>query len=226
MKKIHASWIVMISTVISVTIMSSCSGYISNSNQYEKGEISVRKVAEINSNLNQEKNKINEATDINDNIQEDDVPQKEISINNNKSEDENRNDILDTSSMKVDIEEADFDKHIYGSGYVPKESNSLEDYNYKNKEDEQNEQSVFKVSTGKIMDNLTSTDKIKLLYISIKLGRDNYKKVEEYLYAKDAENGVLEALKLLKEKLSEKEYEKVRSIAGKFIDMEAAEKLY
>jgi hypothetical protein len=226
MKKIHASWIVMISTVISVTIMSSCSGYISNSNQYEKGEISVRKVAEINSNLNQEKNKINEATDINDNIQEDDVPQKEISINNNKSEDENRNDILDTSSMKVDIEDADFDKHIYGSGYVPKESNSLEDYNYKNKEDEQNEQSVFKVSTGKIMDNLTSTDKIKLLYISIKLGRDNYKKVEEYLYAKDAENGVLEALKLLKEKLSEKEYEKVRSIAGKFIDMEAAEKLY
>ena len=49
--------------------------------------------------------------------------------------------------------------------------------------------------------------------------------MEEYLYAEDAEDGVLKALKLLKENLSEKEYEKVRKIAGKFIDMDAAERL-
>ncbi|MGK0468256.1 hypothetical protein [Clostridium sp.] len=222
MKKNQSSWIIMISTFISVTTMGSYSGYISNSNQYEKGEIYVQKVSEIISNLNQDKNNVNEAADINDNIQEDDVPQKEIS-SDNKSEYENTNDIADTSSMKVDIEDTAWDKYIYDGGYVPKESNSLEDYNYTN---EQNEQSVFKVSTGKIMENLTSTDKIKLLYISIKLGRDNYKKVEEYLYASDAENGVLKALKLMKDNLSEKEYEKVRIIAGKFIDMEEAEKLY
>ena len=222
MKKNNLSWIIMIFTVISVTTMSSYSSYISNSNQYEKGGIFVQKVSEIKI---QNKNNDKESAEIKDNLMEADVPQKKSS-SDYKSEDENSSVILDTSSPIVDIEESALDKNIYSGGDVPKETNNVESYNHGNKEEKQNEQSVFKVSTGRIMENLTSTDKIKLLYISIKLGKDNYKKVEEYLYAKDAENGVLNALKLLKENLSEKEYEKVRIIAGKFIDMEAAEKLY
>ena len=103
-----------------------------------------------------------------------------------------------------------------------KSSDDLENFNYNTKEQEQ---SVFKVSTGKIQENLTTSDKIKLLYVSLQLGIENYKKVEQYLYAEDAEGGVLKALKLLKEDLSIKEYEKVRKIAGKFIDMDAAERL-
>jgi len=89
----------------------------------------------------------------------------------------------------------------------------------------ENEQSVFKVSTRKIKDSLTTTDKIKLLYASMQLDKESYKKVKEYLYAVDAEDGVLKALDLLKENLSEKEYEKIREIAEKFIDMDAAEGL-
>lgn len=219
MKKNNLSWIIMISTVISVTTMGSYSGSISNSNQNEKEEIFVRKVSEIKT---QSKNNDEEYPDIKENLKEADVPQKKSS-SDYKSEDENSSVILDASSTIVDIEETVWDKYVYSGGYVPKQSNTLENYNYGNIE---NEQSVFKVSTGKIMENLTPTDKIKLLYISIKLGKDNYKKVEEHLYAKDAANGVLKALKLLKANLSEKEYEKVRIIAGKFIDMEAAEKLY
>jgi hypothetical protein len=222
MKKNNLSWVIMISTVISVTIMSSYSGYKSNSNQYEKGEIFVQKVSKIKI---QSKNNDKEFPDIKDNLKETDVPAKKNS-SDYKSEDENSSVILDASSTNVDIEETAWDKHIYNGGDAPKQSNTQENYNYGNIENEQNEQSVFKVSTGKIMEKLTPTDKIKLLYISIKLGKDNYKKVEEHLYAKDAENGVLKALKLLKENLSEEEYEKVRIIAGKFIDMEAAEKLY
>ncbi|MEK6265405.1 MAG: hypothetical protein N2B06_11660 [Clostridium sp.] len=201
MKKNNLSWIIIISTFISATTMSSYSGYISNSNQYERGGIIVQKVSEIKI---QSKNNDKESPDIKNNLKEAAVPAKKNS-SDHKSEDENSSVILDASSTNVDIEETAWDKNI---------------------ENEQNEQSVFKVSTGKIMESLTPTDKIKLLYISIKLGKDNYKKVEEHLYATDAENGVLKALKLLKENLSEKEYEKVRIIAGKFIDMEAAEELY
>jgi hypothetical protein len=222
MKKKDLSWIIMISTVVSVATMNSYSSYISNSNQYEKRGIFVQKVSEIKI---QSKNKDQESPDIKDNLKEGDVPAKKSS-SDYKSEYENSGVILDTSSKEVDIEDTAVDKNIYSGGDEPGGSNSVESYNHRNKEDEQNEQSVFKVSTGRIMENLTPTDKIKLLFISIKLGKDNYKKVEEHLYAKDAENGVLKALKLLKENLSEKEYEKVRSIAGKFIDMEAAEKLY
>ena len=76
------------------------------------------------------------------------------------------------------------------------------------------------------MGSLTISDKLKLLYISIQLGKDNYKRVEAYLYADNAEAGVLKALALLREELPNKEYKKVRKIAGKFIDMDAAENLY
>ena len=222
MKKNNLSWVIMIFTIISVTTMSSYSGYISYSNQYEKEEIFVQNVSET---IIQNENNDEESPDIKDNLKVADVPAKKSS-SDYKSEDENSSVILDTSATNVDIDKAARDKYIYSGGYVPEQSNTLENYNYENIESEQNEQSVFKVSTGKIMESLTPADKIKLLYISIKLGKENYKKVEEHLYAKDAENGVLKALKLLKENLSEKEYKKVRIIAGKFIDMELAENLY
>lgn len=102
------------------------------------------------------------------------------------------------------------------------DEDSLENYyNYIDK----NEKSVFRVSASKIKENLTTSDKIKLLYVSTKLDTEDYKKVQEYLYAKDAEDGVLKALKLLKKDLSAKEYDKVRKVAGRFIDMNLAEGL-
>jgi hypothetical protein len=222
MKKIYSRWIIMISTVISVTTMNSYSDYISNSNQYEKNEIFKQTVSENNSNLIQSKNDDIEIPYVKENLEEDDLPEKKVS-SDIKSESENSTAILDTSSSKVDIEESEVGKYIYSGKDLPEEWYSIENNNYDNKEIEQ---SVFKVSTGKIIENLTAADKIKLLYVSIKLGKEDYKKVKNYLYAKDAEDGVLKALKLLKENLSEKEYAKVRIIAGKFIDMELAEELY
>lgn len=88
-----------------------------------------------------------------------------------------------------------------------------------------NVQSVFKVSTGEIKEKLTTSDKLKLAYASMELSRENYKKVEKYIYAEDAEDGLLKALELLKDNLTSKEYEKIRKIAEKFIDMDAAEML-
>ncbi|MBK5240177.1 hypothetical protein [Clostridium sp.] len=230
MKKNYLKWIIIFSTVISITTMNSYSDYISNRNQYEKNEIFKQTVADSNNNLipsknnhkyiegNVVKNDDIETSYVKDNLKEDDLPQKKVN-----SEGENSTAILDTSSSNVDIEGNEMDQYIYNGKYLSEEWYSLENNNYDNKN---NELSVFKVSTGKIIENLTSSDKIKLLYVSIKLGKEDYKKVKNYLYSRDAEDGVLKALKLLKENLSEKEYKKVRIIAGRFIDMEAAERLY
>ncbi|MGH4119203.1 hypothetical protein [Clostridium sp.] len=222
MGKKYSRWIIILFTVISVTTMNLYSDYISNRNQYEKNEIFKQTVVESNSNLIPSKNADIETPYVKDNLEEGDMPDEKVS-SDIKSKGENSTASLDAGSSKADIEETAVDKYICNKKYLLKEWYSLEDNNYDNKK---NEQSVFKVSTGKIIENLTAADKIKLLYVSIKLGKEDYKKVKNYLYAQDAEDGVLKALKLLKENLSEKEYEKVRIIAGKFIDMELAEKLY
>ncbi|WP_291636522.1 hypothetical protein [Clostridium sp.] len=199
MKRIYSLFIIIFSTLASVTTMVSCD-YSNNSKQVaEYNKVYVPKISITNDTRDKEVKK-NEDKVLNtkDDLDGAELFQKKLS-DDYKSEDNKNSDSFD--------------------GDVGKSENSLESYyNYI-----ENEQSVFKVSTGKIQENLTTSDKIKLLYVSMKLGREDYKKVKEYLYAVDAEEGVLDALKLLKEDLSKNEYEKVRKIAGRFIDMDAAE---
>ncbi|MFT5873903.1 MAG: hypothetical protein ACI8WT_002855 [Clostridium sp.] len=204
MKRIYSLFIIIFSTVASVTTMVSCdySNNLKQVAQYKKGYVPNISIANDTRDKEVKKNE-EETLNTKDDLEGTELFQKKLSADY-KSEDNKNSD-----SFYGDIGEND------------KSENSLESYyNYI-----ENEQSVFKVSTGKIQENLTTSDKIKLLYMSMQLGREDYKKVEEYLYAVDAEEGVLNALKLLKEDLSKKEYEKVRKIAGRFIDMDAAESL-
>ncbi|MBU3159321.1 hypothetical protein KPL37_06090 [Clostridium frigoris] len=198
MKRINSLFIIIFSTLVSVIIMVSSDYYVNNLHKSEVAEYKELSNSRITNN-----NAVKVM--IKDNRQD-----KKLS-NNYKSEDKkgygSNSNII---SSDVDIKKNDGDK------------NSLENYyNYI----EKNEKSVFKVSASKIKEKLTSSDKIKLLCISMKLNKEEYKKVQGYLYAKDAEDGVLKALKLLKKDLSEKEYDKVRKLAGRFIDMNLAEEL-
>lgn len=151
---------------------------------------------------------------------------------------------ITNNGVKVVIEDEAKDKKLKSNYETEGEKgsgsssnvNSSNTYNTKNNEDkdslanyydyiDKNEKSVFKVSASKIKEDLTTSDKIKLLYAGMKLNKEDYKKVKGYLYDKDAEDGVLKALKLLKKDLSEKEYDKVREVAEKFINMDLAEGL-
>ena len=202
MRKINSLFIIIFSTVVSVTTMVSW-GYENNSKQaVQYSKYCIPKISITNDNgVKAVKKNDKETLITKDNLESDELYQKKLS-NNYKSED----------NSNVNLSNEDVEK-------IDKSKDSLENYyNYI-----ENEQSVFKVATGKIKENLTTSDKIKLLYVSMQLGKENYKKVEEYLYAVNAEAGVLNALKLLKEDLSKKEYEKVRKIAERFIDMDAAE---
>ncbi|MGH4138512.1 hypothetical protein [Clostridium sp.] len=222
MKKIDLLFIIIFSTVITVITMLYYSSYINNPKQYEEEQMQKQSVEEVNktymakdivTNHNQSKvvEKVDEVIPSSkDYLEKEDLSKSEL-LDTQKSEDRKRTDNSNINSSNISMDKANELK------------NSGENYSDYIKEEEQ---SVFKVSTGKIQENLTAGDKIKLLYVSFKLGKENYKKVEEYLYADDAEDGVIKALKLLKEDLSTKEYEKVRKIAGKFINMDAAERLY
>lgn len=229
MRKINSLFIIIFSTFVSVVTMVTYDNYASNSMHYEEDKVSkigvvqnkkpytASKAITNDNHVKVAKKDDEETANTKDDLERNDLSQKEFS-NTYKSEDKKN-----AVNSNMEMKESDKNKDTYNDIHILKREDSLENYYYDNKE---TEQSVFKVSTGDIKENLTTSDKIKLLYVSMKLGKDDYKKVEEYLYAKDAEDGVLKALKLLKEDLSKKEYEKVRKIAGRFIDMDAAERLY
>ena len=228
MKKNHLLFIIIFSTFISVITMVTWNVYERTSKHYKEDKLLVKGIANHNKEYianntitkkDQDKTMKVEDESSSDN---DYLFERKVNDTNKNSKEENGGN-LDVNSSGMHMKKSDKNQYIYNEIYLSKREESIESYYYDSRE---TAQSVFKVATSEIQDNLTASDKIKLLYVSLQLGKEDYKKVEEYLYAKDAEEGVLKALKLLQRDLSKKEYEKVRKIAGKFIDMDAAEKLY
>lgn len=83
---------------------------------------------------------------------------------------------------------------------------------------------VFKIASSEILANLSLIDKENLLVIGSKLAPLDYARVKEYLYMKDREEGVKKTILLLKERLSSKDYKKVKNIMDDYINMELIEK--
>lgn len=81
---------------------------------------------------------------------------------------------------------------------------------------------VFKVSKSKIKDSLTLADKEKLLSVAAKLSAIDYEKINKYL-ENGSDEDIRNTIKLLKSRLSDKDYEKVKVVAEKFINMDAVE---
>lgn len=84
--------------------------------------------------------------------------------------------------------------------------------------------SVFKVDSRTIVNNLSMMDKLKLLSISSKLSKTDYKKVDGYLKEDNAEEGVKKAYRVLKEKLNDNDMNKIKDILERYIDVEVIEK--
>jgi hypothetical protein len=81
---------------------------------------------------------------------------------------------------------------------------------------------VFKVAKSKISESLTLADKAKLLSVVSKLSAIDYEKANKYLEGGSVED-IKNVIKLLKERLSEKDYDKVKEVASKFINMDMAD---
>jgi hypothetical protein len=230
MKKINPIFIILLSTFISVIIMGSYNINLTElknyrvDKSYEKTVINNNKEyvpSSANSAQNGTKTLTKDSGEGSTTLGNYKSSNLEENFNNESKDEKKGSNNSDTSLSNETDERINKEIDTYNNMQVRIRADSLGDY-YDNKE---NAQSVFKVSTGKIMENLSISDKVRLLYVSRQLGKENYKKVEAYLYADNAADGVLKALKLLREELAEKEYKKVRKIAGKFIDMDAAESL-
>jgi hypothetical protein len=223
MKKVNLLFIIILSTFTSLFVMVNYNKYEINSINYVESKLLEQGlITRVNKkDVKEATNSDGETSNAKNYFKSSNILQEELS-SQCKSEDERGSNNLNMSLSNENAQEESNGRDKYIELHSRLRIDKVEDYyNYK-----ENEQSVFKISTGKIIENLTISDKARLLYASMQLGKEDYNKVEEYLYEDNAEDGVLKALKLLRGDLSEKEYKKVRKIAAKFIDMDAVESLY
>lgn len=166
---------------------------------------------------------INTDENIDENINEN-IDEKEIDKSEEEPIDLKKNDV--TNKYEKDTSKNKEKKVDYKHDIVKKveevlnEEESVEDYL------EEETASVFKVHTSKILDGLTFDEKKQLFLLGSKLNVRDYIKIKDYLYAKDQEQGVLDAIFLMKERLSKEDYDKVKEISERFIDMDRAEEEY
>jgi len=85
------------------------------------------------------------------------------------------------------------------------------------------EKPVFKVQTSQIIGSLTVKDKMRLFEIAQKLNVQDYIRIEKLLKSQNQKQGIIDALHLLKIRLSDKDYQKIRDIADRFIDMDVVD---
>lgn len=202
------SIIVIFSTIICVCIMllvsngRCCTG--ENTNLKNKSKICAEKNNNMNlEGINEKKNKH--------------IIQKYDKDENNKNLTEDVN--FNKNKRKVEkIEDISTDE-VYKKGKYNKyfyiENEGIEE--------DMMEVPVFKVSTNVIRKELTFKDKQKLLVMASKLSSFDYCRIKKDLYCPDAEEGVKDALLLARERLSEKDYEKVKKILDRFINIDAIE---
>jgi hypothetical protein len=136
--------------------------------------------------------------------------EKFFSEGNIKSNVDKQNNSIETKSSSV--------KQSKNQELVKQDNKVINDKSDSLKEDVP----VFKVSRSKINDSLTLTDKTKLLSIASKLSAVDYEKVRKYLQS-GSDQDIKNTVKLLKERLSEKDYDNAKEVAKKIINIDVVE---
>lgn len=113
---------------------------------------------------------------------------------------------FDELGQKFEYDKEDFFKQ---SGEIIK-NNNTKSTNESSEEEKENKY------TPKLEKNLTAVEKEKLLTVSNKLSAVDYEKVKMWL-GSDKSQESMEALKLLKQRLSNDDYQKIKSISDEFI---------
>lgn len=157
------------------------------------------------------------------------IVQKE---NEKKQVDEEKDQISDNSKTNDENKEDEDTKIEQEEESVPQENSFVVIDNRKNKGQSQTKQeeeeypdstAVFKVESYTIEDRLTLAEKARLLTVAAKISPVDYARISNYLYDDNASRGIINTFSLLKERLSSKDYEKVKDIAEKYMYVDTIE---
>ncbi|SHI45670.1 hypothetical protein SAMN05444401_0685 [Clostridium amylolyticum] len=163
------------------------------------------KDANIDSNLFKEKSpKVNSLN----------TEEKESKIDISKNnEDENKN---INHEKENDIHNEEDTNDVLKEKKVEKEEDYNQDKNYETAE-------VFKVNKDEIKDKITLNEKSKLLLIAGKLSMLDYAKIVETMKSSDEMNSASEIFQILKTRLNDEDYAKVKKILEPYMFVENIE---
>lgn len=163
------------------------------------------KDANIDSNLFKEKSpKVNSLN----------TEEKESKIDISKNnEDENKN---INHEKENDIHNEEDTNDVLKEKKVEKEEDYNQDKNYETAE-------VFKVNKDEIKDKITLNEKSKLLFIAGKLSMLDYAKIVETMKSSDEMNSASEIFQILKTRLNDEDYAKVKKILEPYMFVENIE---
>lgn len=82
---------------------------------------------------------------------------------------------------------------------------------------------VFKVESSTIEDSLSIMDKAKLLGVATKISPVDYARIYNYLYDENSARGIINTFRLLKTRLSNSDYDKIKDIASQYMDVDCIE---
>lgn len=139
---------------------------------------------------------------------------KEKNINNSSM---SVKDTADENEQVSPQQQNNVDENVI-SGNTKENSNIVENAT---SNDQKNDVPVFKVSKNQIMDKISFTDKAKILSISKSLSPEDFNKLQEDISDDDEKKGLLNAMELLKKRLNNDDFNKMKNIASKFINLDS-----
>lgn len=179
-------------------------------NVQQRGETKVNEYSEINNNITDSKDK--------EETQSHNVKNSDIEYKTQKDEDDeesienNEYDIVENDTEDTRTENEDDHEELEDEDKNTDSQDKKEAYVQK--------QELFKVSTADIRKKLTLRDKQKLMLLARKLSPFDYSRIKKDLYAENQEEGVKDALRVAKKRLSDEEYNEVKEILEEFINMD------
>lgn len=221
MKNKINSIIIIIFTVITVCVMIAIKNY--NDKIYADDD----RVLVLKSKVNNEGKPADKKEEFgkSDGTAEHKIPNKSMDINNAKSEPEPKA-AADTAKNSDNSNKSKAAKKE-NSVIVPNTSTisgNEEPSDYKNtvrsNEDGKESLPVFKVARCEAINKLSVKDKVTLLLISKSLSKEDYNAIQQDLSDEDAQKGVSNAIRLLKNRLSSKDFDKIKEIASKVINLD------
>ncbi|QAA31448.1 hypothetical protein [Clostridium manihotivorum] len=207
-EKIYSS-IIIVMTAISVSILLTY-----KDNSYDYGDLKIDQ-QQFQVNNQDGKNALDKGKIENNTINKSSTKLINNNSNSNYKENLNSSQIKHNSSEDITLKEDANDEgkdYIYSDNQVSEEE-SAEDETVQT-------MSIFKVDKSTIISKISVADKAKLLYISRKLSSADYSNIEDDLKSSNELEAAEDIFKILKNRLSSQDYDKVKSILDPYINVE------
>lgn len=208
MRKLIESIIIIVSTIITVFFMNIISNTIDNTADIKSDKI-VKNSYNEDLNYNKENIDSNKKNTIDNNIK--------VNKEKNKISIEKNNEYKNKEKINKNLENYNRENSILNNIETNKSKETV-------KKDIKEDIGVFKVNKNRLQDKISFKDKKQLLSLSTKLNGKDIKNIINYMKSDNELWAATNIFKTLKEKLSIKDYKKIKEILSPYMEIDNIEK--